>query len=93
MTQKEYHRQINSRFYAYVEENFPQYEIYHSEGYGRVYLIPKDKKTDNSIHYHQSRHDLCCWNYANESTKKDMKKMENYINNNIIPFFKKDLAS
>ena len=39
MTQKEFHRQVNARFYAYVEENFPQYEIDHSEGYGRVYLL------------------------------------------------------
>jgi len=49
MTQKEYHRQINSRFYAYVEENFPQYEIDDSEGYGRILisfvnLLKRDSK-------------------------------------------------
>ena len=95
MTQKEYHRQINSRFYAYVEENFPQYEIDHSEGYGRVYLTPKYGYGD-SIEYHQSNHDLCCMNNASESTKEDIEAMENYINNNIIPFLKlveKDLES
>ena len=88
MTQKEYHRQINSRFYAYVEENFPQYEIDDSEGYGRIYLIPKaeSRRNDDSIEYHQSRHDLCCFNMASESTKRDMEKMENYLNNNIISF-------
>jgi len=102
MTQKEYHRQINSRFYAYVEENFPQYEIDHSEGYGRIYLIYKGimgsnlpaVENKNSIEYHQSRHDLCCMNHASESTMKDIETMENYINNNIIPFvelLKKDL--
>ena len=87
MTQKEYHKQVNSRFYAYVEANFPQYEIDHSEGYGRIYLIPKHGYGD-SIEYHQSRHDLCCMNNASESTKEDMETMENYINNNIIPFLK-----
>ena len=87
MTQKEYHKQVNSRFYAYVEANFPQYEIDHSEGYGRIYLIPKHGYGD-SIEYHQSRHDLYCMNNASESTKEDMETMENYINNNIIPFLK-----
>jgi hypothetical protein len=95
MTQKEFHRQVNARFYAYVEENFPQYEIDHSEGYGRIYLIPKHGYGD-SIEYHQSRHDLCCMNNASESTKEDIEKMENYINNNIISFLKllkRDLGS
>ena len=87
MTQKEYHKQVNSRFYAYVEANFPQYEIDHSEGYGRIYLIPKHGYGD-SIEYHQSRHELCCMNNASESTKEDMFTMEKYINNNIIPFLK-----
>ena len=87
MTQKEYHRQVNARFYAYVEENFPQYEIDHSEGYGRIYLIPKHGYGD-SIEYHQSRHNLCCMNNASESTKEDIETMEKYINNNIIPFLK-----
>ncbi len=95
MTQKEYHKQVNARFYAYVEENFPQYEIDHSEGFGRIYLIPKHGYGD-SIEYHQSRHELCCMNNASESTKEDMFTMEKYINNNIIPFLKlieKDLES
>ena len=95
MTQKEYHRQVNARFYAYVEANFPQYEIDHSEGYGRIYLIPKHGYGD-SIEYHQSRHELCCMNNASESTKEDMFTMEKYINNNIIPFLQlieKDLES
>ena len=95
MTQKEFHRQVNARFYAYVEENFPQYEIDHSEGFGRIYLIPKHGYGD-SIEYHQSRHELCCMNNASESTKEDMFTMEKYINNNIIPFLKlveKDLGS
>jgi len=94
MTQKEYHRQINSRFYAYIEENFPQYEIDSSEGFGRIYLIYKGimgsnlpaVEYKNSIEYHQSRHDLCCLSYADEFIKRDMEKMENYLNNNIIPF-------
>ena len=95
MTQKEYHRQVNARFYAYVEENFPQYKIDHSEGYGKVYLIPKYGYGD-SIEYHQSHHELCCMNNASESTKEDIEAMEKYINNNIIPFLKlieKDLGS
>jgi hypothetical protein len=85
MNKKEYHRQINERFYAYVEENFPEYIVDSSEGFGRIYLIPKHGYGD-SIEYHQSRHDLCCLNYASESTKENMEVMENYINNNIIPY-------
>jgi hypothetical protein len=94
MTQKEYHKQINARFYAYIEENFPQYKIDSSEGYGRIYLIHKGimgsnlsaVKNKNSIEYHQSRHDLCCMDYVDEFIKEDMKKIENYLNDNIIPF-------
>lgn len=84
MTKKEYHKQINKRFYTYVEENFPQYEIDPSEGYGRIYLVPERK--DDAILYHQSEHTLCQLNWASEESKNDMKIMEDYINNNIIPF-------
>ena len=85
MNKKEYHAQINLRFYDYVTENFPQYDIDHNEGGGRVYFIPKHGYGD-SIEYHQSHHDLCCMNNASESTMEDIEVMEHYINNNIIPY-------
>ena len=49
MLKKEHHRQINKGFYAFVENEFPQYTIDSSEGYGRVYLIPKEGIMDDSI--------------------------------------------
>jgi len=93
MTKKEYHKQINARFYAYIENNFPEYTIDSNEGYGRIYLISED--IDNTIEYHQSRHDVHCWNFSSDKIKSDTKKMEDYINNNIIPLvnLNKDLAS
>lgn len=91
MLKKEFHRQINSRFYAFVEREFPQYTIDHSEGYGRVYLIPKDGIMDNSIMYHQSEHYVQTLNYASEQTKQDCLRMQDYIVNNIVPFVKLSL--
>ena len=88
MNKTEIKRQINSRFYQYVNDNFPEYEIDAGEGYGRVYLVPKegDSRNDNSIEYHQSRHDLVCLNYASKKTHEDVAKMQSYVSNNIIPF-------
>lgn len=78
MTKTQKHKEINSRFYQYVNEHFPNYQIDHSEGYGRVYLIPKSK--DDAIEYHQSRHDLCQFSWASEKSKVDMKHMEVFLN-------------
>jgi len=89
MNKTEIKREINRRFYIYVETNFPQYELDFEGGYGRVYLIPKKgNKADNSIEYHQSHHDVICFNYATKQTHEDVAQMQLYINNNIIPFVK-----
>ena len=84
MTKKEYHKQINKRFYEYVNQHFPNYELDFNEGYGYVYLICENK--NDLIEYHQSRHDLCILNYATDKAKQDMLQMERYINENIIPY-------
>ena len=89
MNKTETKRQINKRFYQYVEDNFPEYDIDAGEGYGRIYLIPKDNNVDkscDSIEYHQSRHELVCFNNASKKTHEDVAKMQSYISNNIIPF-------
>jgi hypothetical protein len=78
MTKKEIHKEINSRFYSYVNGNFPQYQIDNSEGYGRVYLVANN--SDDSIEYHQSRHDLCQMNWASAESKKDVEIMEVFLN-------------
>jgi len=89
MNKTEIKKQINRRFYQYVEDNFPEYDIDASEGYGRIYLIPntgEGHEADNSIEYHQSRHELVCFNNASKKTHEDVAKMQSYISNNIIPF-------
>lgn len=83
MTQKEYHKQINKRFYEYINNHYPEYKIDSSEGYGRVYLIPETR--DDMIEYHQSYHTLCQLNWASDKSKQNMLEMEKYINENIIP--------
>jgi hypothetical protein len=83
MTQKEYHQQINERFYGFVESNFPEYDMYDEMG-GRMNLMA-DGKGDNSIEYHQSRHELTSLNWASEKTKSDLFEMEMYLNRVIIP--------
>lgn len=78
MTKKEIHKEINRRFYQYVNENFPEYTIDNSEGYGYIHLIPK--RRDDSIEYHQSRHDLCQYNWASDKSKQDTLKMKLFLN-------------
>jgi hypothetical protein len=80
MTKREQHQHINKLFYNYVEQNFPEYTISFDEGGGRVYLIPKSNKANDSIEYHQSRHDVCCANWASNKTKTDTIAMEKYLN-------------
>jgi hypothetical protein len=86
MTKKQYHQSINKEFYSYVETNFPEYQIDHSEGYGRIYLIPVNENgVDGVIEYHQSEHTLCCFNWSHQKTKNDIEKMTQFIENQIIP--------
>ncbi len=80
MTKREQHQHINKLFYNYVKQNFPEYTISFDEGGGRVYLIPKSNKANDSIEYHQSRHDVCCANWASSKTKTDTITMEKYLN-------------
>ena len=80
MTKREQHQHINRLFYNYVEQHFPEYTISFDEGYGRVYLIPKSNQANDSIEYHQSRHDVCCDNWASSKTKTDIITMEKYLN-------------
>jgi hypothetical protein len=80
MTKREQHQHINKLFYNYVEQNFPEYTISFDEGGGRVYLIPKSNKANDSIEYHQSRHNVCCANWASSKTKTDTIAMEKYLN-------------
>jgi len=44
-----------------------------------------DGKGDNSIEYHQSRHELISLNWASEKTKSDLFEMEQYLHRVIIP--------
>ena len=78
MTKKEIHKEINRRFYQYINENFSEYTIDANEGYGYIYLIPEHR--DDCIEYHQSRHNLCQLNWASDKSKQDMFKMEMFLN-------------
>ena len=80
MTKREQHQHINRLFYNYIEQHFPEYTISFDEGYGRVYFIPKSNQANDSIEYHQSRHDVCCANWASSKTKTDTITMEKYLN-------------
>lgn len=90
MNKTQIKQQINSRFYQYVTENFPQYELEFGQGHGRVYLIhssgTRSFLSNESIEYEMSYHDLVCFNHSSKETKDDVATMQNYINSNIIPF-------
>lgn len=81
MTKKQIHQEINRRFYEHVNEKYPQLDIDDSEGYGRIYLVFKDKKLNgyDSIEYHQSRHDI---NYAfcEDKTIQIANELELFLN-------------
>ena len=79
MTKREQQQYINKLFYQYVEQHFPEYTISFDEGYGRVYLLPKSNKANDSIEYHQSKHEVCCANWASSKTKADTITMEQYL--------------
>jgi hypothetical protein len=83
MTKTEKRRQINERFYQYVNNTFPKYSIDNNEGGGRVYLINEER---GCIEYSQSEHTVCCLKMDGVRVNEDCKKMEIYIQNNIIPY-------
>jgi len=87
MTKKEIRRQINERFYSYVESNFPQYHIDHNEGGGRVYLINinQSDKVD-CIEYSQSEHTVCCLKSDGGHVQEDCNQMEKHLTKIIIPY-------
>lgn len=84
MTKTEKRRQINERFYQYVNDKFPEYVIDHSEGYGRVYL--SFSNSPYQIEYSQSEHTVCCLKSDGEKVKEDCEKMELYLRTMIIPY-------
>lgn len=88
MNKTEIKREINRRFYIYVETNFPQYELDFNEGGGRVSLIPQEGTNNDFIEYHQSYHEVICLNNASKQTHEDVAQMQLYLDNNIIPFIK-----
>lgn len=87
MNKTETKKEINRRFYIYVETNFPQYDL-DFDGNGRVSLTPKEgeDRGTNSIEYHQSFHEVMCLNWASKQTQEDTNTIQLYIDNNIIPF-------
>ena len=94
MTKTQQRKEINKRFYKYVNYRFPNYELNFEEGGGRVYLIPTNttKEGDDSIEYHQSRHQTTCLKWASESVKEDCEEMQYYLDGHIIPFVKEFLS-
>ena len=94
MTKTQQRKEINKRFYKYVNYRFPYYELNFDEGGGRVYLIHTNTKNtaDNSIEYHQSQHQTTCLKWASESVKEDCEEMQYYLDGHIIPFVKEFLA-
>ena len=94
MTKKQIQQEINSRFYSFIESNFPKYEMYDEMG-GRIRLMAGGRG-DNVIEYHQSNHSLSTLNWASEKTQSDLVEMEQYLYRVIIPNvnrLKEDLAS
>lgn len=85
MTKTERKKQINSRFYAYIEANYPDYYLHFEEMGGRVYLVPSNNRMLEAIMYHQSEHYVMCDKHCLPSTQDAKDQIQRYLNNNIIP--------
>lgn len=69
---------INKAVYAYINEKYPDWDIDHSEGYGRVYFV-NSKNNNDLIEYSQSEHSFCLYNWADNSIKEIVKDLENFV--------------
>jgi hypothetical protein len=81
MTKKQFHSAINKDVYEYMNQNHPEFDIDFNENGGRVIFsdTTSNKPWDDSIEYHQSRHDLCTLNMASDKVKAIEKELENWI--------------
>ena len=82
MTKTQIKKAINKDVYTYVTERFPEFIIDDSEGYGRIYFVDSTSSNpaDDSIQYHQSRHEVCTLNWASERVKDVEHELESWIN-------------
>ena len=86
MTKTQQHKELNKKFFKYVKENYPEYEIDDSEGYGRVYLVPREGNGDESLEYHRSRHTITSYPWCSEETceiEEQLDKVLNKIRNEV----------
>jgi hypothetical protein len=82
MTKTQLKKAINKDVYEYINMNFPEFDIDHNEGGGRVYFVDSTsfRPADDSIEYHQSEHTLCTPPWASERVKDVKQELESWIN-------------
>ena len=68
--------------YEYMNKHYPEFDIDFNEDGGRVIFVDttSSKPWDDSIEYHQSRHDLCTLNGASDKVKAIEQELESWIN-------------
>ena len=79
-TQKK--KEVLKRFFTFVDEVFPNYQIDDDGDGGRVSFVPiecKGWKSDNIIEFQRSRLDLCVLNCASDQAKQDCMVMEGML--------------
>ena len=82
MTKTQLRKAINKDVYDYINQHYPDFDIDHNEGGGRVYFIDttSSNPANDSIEYHQSNHTLCTLNWASDRVKAVEVELENWIN-------------
>jgi hypothetical protein len=82
MTKTQLRKAINKDVYEYINKYYPEFDIDHNEGGGRVYFIDTTSPFpyNDSIEYHQSAHTLCTLNLASERVKDVERELESWIN-------------
>jgi hypothetical protein len=84
MNKTEKRKLINKTFLTWLNENYPEYEVYDEEGDGTFTLI-NNNHLNESMSYHRSYHEVCTYNWAPAEMIEHERIFNAYIETIIIP--------
>jgi hypothetical protein len=79
MTKTQKQKEVLRRFFTFVDEVFPNYELDDCGDGGRITFFPINGTSDDAIEFQRSRLDLCVLNCASDQSKQDCKIMKGML--------------